>query len=155
MYIYTKSRKIPVEEIPMANVLRDVFGSTKRISILEEMVENWGEFLTIDEIARIAKTSPKTAYRHINELAKIGILDFIDEKPKKFKLKEDDKRALALAILESEEYLRKSEITLKQIKNEETKFDKQSFIEFNNSNSCELGNFMDKLHFTLIEAEAK
>ena len=54
----------------MANVLREVFGNTKRISILEEMVENWGEFLTIEEIARIAETSPKTAYRHVNELNK-------------------------------------------------------------------------------------
>ena len=123
----------------MANVLREVFGNTKRISILEEMVENWGEFLTIDEIARISETSPKTAYRHINELNKIGILDFKDAKPKKFKLKEDDKRALALAILESEEYLRKSEITLKYVKKEEKiARNNRSFIEFNNSNPDEL-----------------
>lgn len=123
----------------MANVLREVFGNTKRISILEEMVENWGEFLTIERIARIAETSPKTAYRHVNELNKIGILDFADGKPKKFKLKEDDKRALALAILESEEYLRKTENTLNNIKNEEKITNKRrSFIEFNNSNPDEL-----------------
>nr|WP_319372369.1 winged helix-turn-helix domain-containing protein [uncultured Methanobacterium sp.] len=123
----------------MANVLREVFGNTKRISILEEMVENWGEFLTIEEIARISETSPKTAYRHINELNKIGILDFTDAKPKKYKLKEDDKRALALAILESEEYLRKAEITLNNVKNEEKiARNYRSFIEFNNSNPDEL-----------------
>ncbi len=133
----------------MTNVLREVFGNTKRISILEEMVENWGEFLTIDEIARIAETSPKTAYRHMNELNKIGILDFTDEKPKKFKLKEDDKRALALAILESEEYLRKSEITLKNVKNEEKIANNyRSFIEFNNSNPDELKKIGENSSFS-------
>jgi predicted DNA-binding transcriptional regulator YafY len=133
----------------MANVLRDVFGNTKRISILEEMVENWGEFLTIEEIARMAETSPKTAYRHINELDKIGILDFEYEKPKKFKLKEDDKRALALAILESEEYLRKADITLNNVKNEEKIAKKyHSYIEFNNSNPDELKMIGEKDSFS-------
>lgn len=133
----------------MANVLREVFGNTKRISILEEMVENWGEFLTIDEIARISETSPKTAYRHINELNKIGILDFTDAKPKKYKLKEDDKRALALAILESEEYLRKTEITLNNVKNEEKiARNYRSFIEFNNSNPDELKKIGENSSFS-------
>ncbi len=103
----------------MGNVLKEIFGDTKRINILEELVENWGEFLTIEEIARIAKTSVKTAYLHINELNNIGILDYKDEHPKQFKFKEDDQRALALAILESEEYLRKSEISLKKVEEEE------------------------------------
>ncbi|GAB6056132.1 hypothetical protein JCM15415_14480 [Methanobacterium movens] len=34
----------------MTSVLKGIFGDTKRISILEELVENWGEFLTIDEM---------------------------------------------------------------------------------------------------------
>ena len=59
----------------MAEVLKEIFGETKRISILEELVENWGEFLTIEEIAIMSETSPKTAYHHINELFRIGILD--------------------------------------------------------------------------------
>jgi len=92
----------------MATLLKEIFGDTKRIGILEELVENWGEFLTIEEIARMADTSPKTAYHHINELLKTGILEHIGVKPKQFKLKEDDKRAVTLAILESAEYLRKS-----------------------------------------------
>ncbi|WP_321421765.1 winged helix-turn-helix domain-containing protein [uncultured Methanobacterium sp.] len=133
----------------MANVLREVFGNTKRISILEEMVENWGEFLTIEEIARISETSPKTAYRHINELNKIGILDFTDAKPKKYKLKEDDKRALALAILESEEYLRKAEITLNNVKKEEKiTRNYRSFMEFNNSNPDELKKIGENSSFS-------
>ncbi|MGO9386985.1 MAG: hypothetical protein ACLPWD_02945, partial [Methanobacterium sp.] len=97
----------------MGKVLKEIFGDTKRISILEELVENWGEFLTIDEIARISETSPKTAYLHINELMDVGILDSINKRPQRFKFKEDDKRALALAILESEEYVRKSDISIK------------------------------------------
>lgn len=92
----------------MSTVLKEIFGDSKRISILEELVENWGEYLTIEEIARMADTSSKTAYSHINELLRIGILESINEKPKQFKLKEDDKRAITLAILESAEYVRKS-----------------------------------------------
>mgnify|MGYP000851671038 CR=1 FL=1 len=38
----------------MADVLKEIFGDTKRISILEELVERWGEFLTVQEIARMA-----------------------------------------------------------------------------------------------------
>lgn len=103
----------------MTFILKDIFGDTKRIRILEELVENWGEFLTIEEIARIAETSKKTTYLHIKELMEIDILEYDFGKPKKFKLKEDDKRALTLAMLESEEYLRKSEITLKYLEEKE------------------------------------
>ncbi|MEW6010408.1 MAG: winged helix-turn-helix domain-containing protein [Euryarchaeota archaeon] len=114
----------------MTSVLKGIFGDTKRISILEELVENWGEFLTIDEIARISNTSPKTAYRHINELNHIGILEQSGLKPKQFKLKEDDKRAVALSILESEEYLRKMEISLEKAEKEEKINNRESFVDF-------------------------
>lgn len=105
----------------MTFILKDIFGDTKKIRILEELVENWGEFLTIEEIARIAETSKKTTYMHIKELMEIGILEYDFGKPTRFKFKEDDKRALTLAILESEEYLRKSEITLKYLEEKEAK----------------------------------
>jgi DNA-binding transcriptional ArsR family regulator len=112
----------------MVQILKEIFGDTKRIRILEELIENWGEFLTVDEIGRIAETSPKTAYLHINELMDAGLLDSVDNRPKRFKFKEDDKRALALAILESEEYLRKSEISLENI--EENKKEIESLPSF-------------------------
>ncbi|MGP8024534.1 MAG: winged helix-turn-helix domain-containing protein [Methanobacterium sp.] len=112
----------------MGQILKEIFGDTKRIRILEELIENWGEFLTVDEIGRIAETSPKTAYLHINELMDAGLLDSVDNRPKRFKFKEDDKRALALAILESEEYLRKSEISLENI--EENKKEIESLPSF-------------------------
>jgi DNA-binding transcriptional ArsR family regulator len=112
----------------MGQVLKEIFGDTKRINILEELVENWGEWLTVEEIARIAETSPKTAYNHINELMNIKILDCTEGKPKKFKFKEDDKRALALAILESEEYLRKTEISVKKV--EEIELNIETFKPF-------------------------
>lgn len=48
----------------MATLLKEIFGDTKRIGILEELVENWGEFLTIEEIARMADTSPNSIPSH-------------------------------------------------------------------------------------------
>jgi hypothetical protein len=56
--IKIKSRNqkiIDSEENLMTNVLKGVFGNTRRIRILEELVENWSDFLTIEEIARIAE----------------------------------------------------------------------------------------------------
>ncbi|MDD3753834.1 MAG: winged helix-turn-helix domain-containing protein [Methanobacterium sp.] len=103
----------------MTNVLKDVFGDTKRISILEELVERWGEFLTISELARISNTSKKTVYNHINELEKIRILEIKEGKARKYKLNEDDERAIALAILQGAEYIRKGQLSLEGMKSEE------------------------------------
>jgi len=140
----------------MTTILKDIFGNTKRINILEKLIDNWGELLTIDEISRMADTSPKTAYFHINELKNIGILDYIDEKPKKFRLKEDDKRALALAILESEEYLRKSEKLLQKMETEEEiiKSYKKYLDYYNFDYSSSIDENL-KLNYKNIEAEAK
>lgn len=137
----------------MPNVLKEIFGDTKRISILEELIENWGEYLTIDEIARIAKTSPKTTYRHINELQSIGILDQIDQRPKKFKFKENDKRAVALAILESEEFIRKSEISIEKAESEEeiVKEHQKSFFEIYKADKTDFETSIPI--YSLIKAE--
>ena len=129
----------------MAMVLKEIFGDTKRISILEELIENWGEYLTIEEIARMADTSPKTAYHHINELLKIDILECINEKPKKYKFKEDDRRTVTLAILESAEYLRKS----KELEEKEPIIQK-SFFEFYTTDTEDF-----KANPYFIEAESK
>lgn len=108
-----------MEVADVAEVLKEIFGDTKRVSILEELVESWGEYLTISEISRMAHASEKTVYTHINELVRAGIVESKEGRATKYRLKKDDKRALALAILESEEYLRKIDISIKKAKNEE------------------------------------
>jgi len=140
----------------MGQILKEIFGDTKRIRILEELIENWGEFLTVDEIGRIAETSPKTAYLHINELMDAGLLDSVDNRPKRFKFKEDDKRALALAILESEEYLRKSEISLENIEENKKGIESlPSFLDVSESDDGENFEITSNNHYSLAMAEVK
>jgi DNA-binding transcriptional ArsR family regulator len=140
----------------MGQVLKEIFGDTKRIRILEELVENWGEFLTVEEIERIAEISTRTAYRHINELMEVGLLDSNGIKPKRFKLKEEDKRALALAILESEEYLRKSEISLENIEENKKGIESlPSFLDVSESDDGENFEITSNNHYSLAMAEVK
>ena len=104
-------------------LLRELFGDNARIKILEELISNWDIFLTVDEIARMSDVSKKSVYIHMEELRKIGIVIIDNEGSKKFKLNSKDKRVIALALIESGEYLRKMEeyeLELKNnIKNEE------------------------------------
>ena len=104
-------------------LLRELFGDNARIKILEELISNWDFFLTVDEIARMSDVSKKSVYIHMEELRKIGIVIIDNEVSKKFKLNSKDKRVIALALIESGEYLRKMEeyeLELKNnIKNEE------------------------------------
>ena len=90
-------------------LLKDLFGDTARIKILEEIISNWDLFLSVDEIARMADVSKKSVYVHMEQLKKIGIVIMEDNGSKKFKLDPKDKRAIALALIESDEYLRKME----------------------------------------------
>ena len=90
-------------------LLKDLFGDTARIKILEELISNWDLFLSVDEIARMADVSKKSVYVHMEQLEKIGIVVMENEGSKKFKLDPKDKRAIALALIESDEYLRKME----------------------------------------------
>ena len=43
-------------------LLKDIFGDTGRVRILEELAERWEEYLTVSEIARMADVSPNTVY---------------------------------------------------------------------------------------------
>lgn len=87
-------------------LLKDLFGDTTRIKILEELISNWDYFLSVDEISRMADVSKKSVYIHIKELNSIGLLLSDGDGFKKFKLNPKDKRAIALALIESDEFLR-------------------------------------------------
>lgn len=88
-------------------LLKELFGNTDEVRIIEELIAKWGTYLSTDEISRMSQVSEVDEF--INRLNKIEIID-IDENSNKYKLKESDKRALALSLMESEEYLRREEI---------------------------------------------
>lgn len=98
----------------MAYVMKDIFGETKRIDILEELIERWGEFLEASEISRMTDVSKKTVYTHLKQLEKIGMIETKEGRATKYRLKKDDKRALALSFLESEEYLRRLDMAFQE-----------------------------------------
>ncbi len=87
-------------------ILEDLFGNTTRIKILEELLSKWGEYLSVEEISRMADVSRKSVYIHLAKLEDIGVLDVQKEGSKKFRLNQNDERALALALIESKEYSR-------------------------------------------------
>lgn len=89
-------------------LLNELFGETARIKILEELLAYEDSFLTAEEISRMADISSKTVYIHMNQLENIGILEVEKKGAKRFKLKHDDERVLALGLIESNEFLRKS-----------------------------------------------
>ena len=89
-------------------VLKEIFGDGARIKLLEELISNWGELLTAEELSRMAEVSLKSVYSHMDDLKKIGIVIIVYEQgSRKFKLSEDDGRAVALALMGLTEFLRK------------------------------------------------
>ena len=100
-------------------ILRELFGEGARIKILEELISNWDFFLSVDELSRMSDVSKKSVYTHIEELNKIGILIMDDEGSKKFKLNPQDSRCIALALIESDEYLRKMDEFEKSLSDDE------------------------------------
>ena len=88
-------------------ILEELFGNTARIKILEELVSKWGEFLSIEEIATMSGVSKKIVCEDIENLEEIGLLEIEKQPVKKIKLKENDERALALGLIETNEYSRK------------------------------------------------
>ena len=90
-------------------ILRELFGETSRIKILEALLNYSNDFLTVEEIARMADVSSKTAYVHLSQLSEIGIVEIRKDSSKKFKLNLNDERAMALVLIETNEYLRQSE----------------------------------------------
>ena len=89
-------------------LLNELFGENARIKILEELLTYVDSFLTAEEISRMAEVSSKTVYIHMNQLEEIGILEVEKKGAKRFKLNPNDERVLALELIESNEFLRKS-----------------------------------------------
>ena len=87
-------------------ILEDLFGNTTRIKILEELLSKWGEYLSVEEISRMADVSKKSVYIHMAKLEDIGVLDVQKDGSKRYRLNQNDERALALALIESNEYSR-------------------------------------------------
>lgn len=89
-------------------LLDELFGENARIKILEELLTYVDSFLTAEEISGMADVSPKTVYIHMNQLEKIGILEVEKKGVKRFKLNSNDERVLALGLIETKEFLRRS-----------------------------------------------
>jgi len=89
-------------------LLNELFGENARIKILEELLTYVDSFLTVEEISRMADVSPKTVYIHMNQLEEIDILEVEKKGAKRFKLKSNDERVLALGLIEANEFLRRS-----------------------------------------------
>lgn len=110
-------------------ILRELFGETSRIKILEELLTYSDEFLTAEEISRMADVSSKTVYTHLTQLAEIGIVEIKKESFQRFKLNLNDERVLALLLIETNEYLRQSEMDY--LKFETVEIDEKTRIGLN------------------------
>lgn len=88
--------------------LEDLLGISTRIKILEQLVSFDEDFLSVDEISRMAEVSHKSVYTNMKQLESIGILEIKKEGSIKFKLNSGDERVLALKLIETHEFLRKS-----------------------------------------------
>ena len=89
-------------------ILNELFGENTRIKILEKLLTYDDSFLTAGEISRMADVSSKIVHMHMNQLEEIGILEVKKNIVKRFKLKANDERVLALGLIEANEFLRQS-----------------------------------------------
>ncbi|MGB9936858.1 MAG: ArsR/SmtB family transcription factor [Methanobacterium sp.] len=100
-------------------ILKEIFRDTKRVRILEELLERWGEYLSVAELERMTDISSKTLYTHLSELEKIGLVILEPGNKSKYAININDRRALILGILQDEEYLRKVDLSIKETEKEE------------------------------------
>lgn len=103
----------------MSYILKEIFGDTKRVRILEELIERAGELLSVSEISRMSEVSTKTVYNHLYQLEEMGIILSQPGRIAKYGLNMDDSRAIALSIISDEEYLRKINLSIRSIEIEE------------------------------------
>ncbi|SDA42629.1 ArsR family transcriptional regulator [Methanobrevibacter millerae] len=85
-------------------ILDEFLGENDRIKILEELLGYTDYFLTVEEISRMADVSQKRVQNHLKQLKDIGILEVEN---KRFKLNKNDKRVLALGLIETHEFQRR------------------------------------------------
>ena len=105
----------------MSYILKEIFGDTKRVRILEELIEHAGEFLSVSEISKMSDVSKKTVYSHLYQLEEMRIIISHPGRITKYGLNMDDSRAVSLSIIADEEYLRKMEISIKSTENRRNK----------------------------------
>jgi DNA-binding transcriptional ArsR family regulator len=125
-------------------ILKEIFGETSRVCILEVLTERWGEHLSVKEIARMSGVSSRAVYAHIYKLQEIGIVNSELGRTTKFGLNTDDNRALYLATLEDEEYLRKVKLSIEEIDKDELCHAIDSSVESETS-------YFDRFGFTSIK----
>lgn len=133
-------------------ILKDIFGDTKRVRILEELVERWGEYLSVSEIARMTDVSPNTVYAHIYELEELGIVKSKEGRAIKYGLNTEDNRAQAIVVIEDEEYLRKIDISITE--NEEQVMLEKSYLKQFESGLTDFETTQDG-RYQNLEAESK
>lgn len=98
----------------MSYFLKEIFGDTARVRILEELAERWGEKLSAAELARMTDISEKTVYNHLHQLEQVGIVISMSGRPTQYGLNPEDQRALSIAFIEDEEYLRRIKLSIKE-----------------------------------------
>lgn len=104
----------------MSYFLKEIFGDTARVRILEELAERWGEKLSAAELARMTDISEKTVYNHLHQLEQVGIVISRSGRPTQYGLNQEDQRALSIALIEDEEYLRKIKLSMGETSRIET-----------------------------------
>jgi DNA-binding transcriptional ArsR family regulator len=100
--------------VSVSYFLKEIFGDTARVRILEELAERWGEKLSASELARMTDISEKTVYNHLHQLEQVGIVISMSGRPTKYGLNPDDQRALSIAFIEDEEYLRRIKLSIEE-----------------------------------------
>lgn len=100
--------------VSVSYFLKEIFGDTARVRILEELAERWGEKLSASELARMTDISEKTVYNHLHKLEQVGIVISISGRPTQYGLNPEDQRALSIALIEDEEYLRRIKLSIEE-----------------------------------------
>ena len=92
-------------------ILNNIFGNSSRIQLLEELCENWGEYLSLGELSRMTDQSVDELVGHLRELESIGMIERLDSK---VRLRIGDERCKLLSLIECHEYIRKIRIEIEK-----------------------------------------
>lgn len=89
-------------------ILENLLGENNRLKVLEELLSNHENYLTIDELARMSGLSKDEVTFEIDILLQINFLDYLYGQNKvQYKLKNRDLRVNILQCLWYEEYFRR------------------------------------------------